>query len=531
MARLWPGGPLPLLAAGGLVAAWAGWLAFAPVGLWGSLYYLETQGPSMLPLFHPGDLAIVKQGGPYRIGEIVLYRYPKLGVFLHRIVGVSGGRFLMKGDHNAYIDPYHPLPSDVLGHLWLHVSGAGVVFSWLHEPAIAVGLAVAIGAGFLVMPYLIKDSRRKKESGGNLRRRRSLPLLLLGPSGVVAATVAVVVLLASGILAAVAFSSRSTTTEMVTKRFNQVGSFSYSATGPAAIYPGGRVSTGQPIFQRIVSAVNFRFAYHLVAQQAAGVSGTMTLQAIISEPDGWSEGFQLAPPTHFSGNGGVITGTLSLARVDGVLSSLGSAIGVSGTPDANLSIVPHAAVSGKLAGKRFSGDFSPRLPFVVDSVELSVAQSTQAGAAPNFNPSKGGVVYAYTSIPARIGVLGIQTTVAGGRRLAVSGGVVGLLAALVLVAIYRMASTEPEAERIRSRYRSLLVEAKGAGIDSLKPPVAVASVEELARLANQEGLPVLHWVDPDGTHRFVVMAHGIGYSYACGGQPANREAEGARGIS
>ncbi len=522
--RLWPGGPFSLLAASAILALWAGWLAFAPVGLGGSLYYLETEGPSMLPLFHPGDLAIVRRGGPYRIGEIVLYRYPKLGVFLHRIVGVSGGRFLMKGDHNAYIDPYHPLPSDVLGHLWFHVRGAGVVLSWFHDPSITVGIAVAVGAGLLVMPYLFKDPR-KEDASRRRRIKRPLPLLLLGPTGVVVATVVLVVLLASGVFAVFAFSARSTSVKAIPERFTQSGSFSYSATGPASVYPGGRVSNGEPVFQKIIPSVNFRFAYHLAAPQAASITGTISLRAILSEPDGWSDTLVLAPPTHFSGDRGVVAGMVSLSQVDGVLSSLGQAIGVSGTPGANLSIVPRVAVAGKLAGSKFSQSFSPALPFTVDSVEISLGQSSQTGTATaaNFNPASTGVVYAYTSVPARIGTLGVHVTVAAGRHLAVAGGVVGFLLALVLAAMYRLANTEPEAERILSRYRSVLVEAKGSGIDSLKSPVAVASMEELVRLANQEGMPVLHWVDSEGTHRFVVMAYGIGYLYTCGGAPAIEE--------
>ena len=66
------------------------WFLFAPSALGGSTSYVVTDGVSMEPRFHAGDLALVRSGGDYRVGQIVAYHNRQLGtVVLHRIVALA----------------------------------------------------------------------------------------------------------------------------------------------------------------------------------------------------------------------------------------------------------------------------------------------------------------------------------------------------------------------------------------------------------------------------------------------------------
>src|SRR5690349_18564899 len=99
------------------VLALAGiWVLLAPPALGGRTSYVVTSGVSMQPLFHTGDLALVRTQSSYAVGEIVAYRSPTLGeVVLHRIHTGDAQGFRTKGDNNSWLDPDTVRPDQILG--------------------------------------------------------------------------------------------------------------------------------------------------------------------------------------------------------------------------------------------------------------------------------------------------------------------------------------------------------------------------------------------------------------------------------
>jgi signal peptidase I len=144
-----------------LLAAVA-WLALAPTRIGGSTDYVTTTGDSMAPRFHTGDLALIRPADQYRVGDIVAYRSRVLNtVVLHRIIGRDGPRYVLKGDHNDFLDPTRPGAAELVGRLWLRVPRGGVVLAWLHIPLIA---ALTGGAALLLLgagPRLRRRDRRR----------------------------------------------------------------------------------------------------------------------------------------------------------------------------------------------------------------------------------------------------------------------------------------------------------------------------------------------------------------------------------
>ena len=66
--------PKKLIAAVTLLAVVAvAWTSAAPTAIGGSATYVVTDGISMQPRFHAGDLAIVRHESSYHVGEIVAY--------------------------------------------------------------------------------------------------------------------------------------------------------------------------------------------------------------------------------------------------------------------------------------------------------------------------------------------------------------------------------------------------------------------------------------------------------------------------
>ena len=146
----------------------AAWFLFAPTALGGSTSYVVTDGVSMEPRFHSGDLALVRGESDYRVGQIVAYHNRQLGtVVLHRIIAREGSRYVFKGDNNNFTDFEHPTRSQLIGALWIHLPGAGRTLDSIRSPALiavlfAFGTLMAGGASFAT-----RRRRRRRERSGS----------------------------------------------------------------------------------------------------------------------------------------------------------------------------------------------------------------------------------------------------------------------------------------------------------------------------------------------------------------------------
>jgi signal peptidase I len=155
----------------GLIVLGCLWFFFAPIALGGSTTYVVTNGVSMEPRFHTGDLALVRSRSSYHVGEIVAYHNNMLDtVVLHRIVGREGARYLFKGDNNNFVDFEHPTRSQLIGALWLHIPGAGARLQSIRSPAlegllVAVGILLFAGAAFTQRQRRRRRHRRTGDSG------------------------------------------------------------------------------------------------------------------------------------------------------------------------------------------------------------------------------------------------------------------------------------------------------------------------------------------------------------------------------
>jgi len=128
-----------------------------PQTLLGPAAYLPVSGDSMRPHIESGDLAIVRRGGGYQVGEVIAYRIAEGetgagAVVIHRITRIErDGTFVTKGDNRLDEDPWRPTRQDVLGREWFHVPGGGSWLAGLRSPLplalLAAVLAMWVTAG------------------------------------------------------------------------------------------------------------------------------------------------------------------------------------------------------------------------------------------------------------------------------------------------------------------------------------------------------------------------------------------------
>jgi signal peptidase I len=503
------------------------WFLFAPTALGGSTSYVVTDGVSMQPRFHSGDLALVRSEGDYRVGQIVAYNNRELGtVVLHRIIARDGSRYVFKGDNNNFTDFEHPARSQLLGALWIHLPGAGRTLDSIRSPAL---IAVLFALGTLLLGGVTFAKRRRRR-----RRERvgvSLPLavpptaeeaprerLASGQAAVIAAC-ALAAMTPFFALAVLAFTRPAAEVLAVHVPYRQSGRLSYSASPPAGpTYPDGTVSTGDPLFTHVVSSVELAFAYRFSSAAPHRLAARGSLYATVASTSGWKTTIALSAPTPLHGDTGVIRARMGLDSLLALISRVESDTAVRGSY--TLTIAPRVVLAGHVAGAPLSGTFSPASKFALNRLEIrpvaaNGAASEAAQAATSFEHSEAGAVTARLSRPAHIPLGPLSMTVASARAIALGGLAVVACAALAAgLALARPRRRSPTAA-ILARYGSLIVP---VSVVWQQPGVAVIDVEDidsLARIAAHYERSILHeraeygdafWVcDESGQFRFAVL--------------------------
>lgn len=81
----------------------------------GGCLRLKARGGSMIPSLLDGDLVLVvpTEGRTIVVGDVICYETSPERLFLHRVIGRDGERFVAKGDALAYSEVV--FPSKVLG--------------------------------------------------------------------------------------------------------------------------------------------------------------------------------------------------------------------------------------------------------------------------------------------------------------------------------------------------------------------------------------------------------------------------------
>jgi signal peptidase I len=511
-----------------LIAAVLIWYFFAPPSLGGRTTYVFTNGVSMQPLFHTGDLAIVRSESSYRVGEIVAYRSKLLHtIVLHRIVGRDGSRYLFKGDDNNFIDFEHPAANQLVGALWLHVPGSYLTALRLLRKPAALGGLVAFGA-LLLTGGLLNRRRRRRRRGAPAATARSAeplapPRLLALLSGTLLACGATC-LLGAGVLAAVAYSRPESGLTPTSVPFSQRGAFGYSGAAPAGpAYPDGKVSTAEPLFTRLLDNVTVRFDYSFAAAEPHTLSGRASLEAQVSSADGWSRTLALAGPTAFSGDHVRLAGTLHLAELEATLARLETTTQVS--DPYTLTLKARVSTRGVLAGLPIHGVFAAPLAFSLSAYELQPqlpsAEPAVGATTPVQNPllpTASATVVGRVSRPGVLRLVIGSLSVANARRVARDGIALALLlvlAAFALVPSLRRHGRRSAAASFVARHERGLVSVRAAPTASGGELVDVASLDALALIAQRYERLLLHETGAE-QDVFYVVDDGVVYRHELG---------------
>jgi signal peptidase I len=503
------------------------WFLFAPTALGGSSTYVVTDGVSMEPRFHSGDLALVRGEGDYRVGQIVAYHNRQLGtVVLHRVIAREGSRYVFKGDNNNFTDFEHPTRSQLIGALWIHLPGAGRTLDSIRSPALIAAL-FAFGTLLAGGAFARRRRRRRRERGGPTPSTAA-PTTAATPSargriasgqGAVIAALALAAMTPFFALAVLAFTRPAAEVLAVHVPYRQTGRLSYRATPPAGpTYPDGEVRTGDPLFTHVVHSIQLAFAYRFASSAPHRLAARGALSATVASTSGWRTTIPLSAPSPLHGDSGVIRTRMDLDSLLALVSRVESDTAVRGSY--TLTIAPRITLGGEVAGAPLSGTFAPASKFALNSLEIrpvaaNGAPSEAAQAPTSFEQSEAGAAEAKLSRPAQLAVGPLSMTVTAARVIALAGlalvAACALAAALVLARPRRRSPTAA----ILSRYGSLIVPVSTVWQQPGVPIIDVEDIDSLARIAAHYERSILHeraeygdafWVcDESGQFRYAAL--------------------------
>ncbi|HEX3615832.1 MAG TPA: signal peptidase I [Solirubrobacteraceae bacterium] len=500
-----------LVSASVLVLAGLGWFFLAPTQIGGSTSYMITHGISMEPLLHTGDLALIRPADSYHVGEVVAYRSTLLHtVVLHRVIAIHHGHYTFKGENNDFIDPTHPTKSLLLGRMWLHIPHGGTVLLWIHKPWVA-----ALLTGGVAMLLLLGGDRqrRRRRRHGQQEGRPSHPAGAW--SHMVNRFLLVVSIIGGALFAAlgvVALERSPTGSNAVTTHYTQQLSFGYRGPAkPGSVYPGGEVTTGEPVYLQLVHQLSVTATYKLETTAPTQVHGSIRIRGTLFNDTGWRRGFWLSPKTTFGGNHGSATARLDLPKLQALTDRVSTQIGAAGGEAYTLAIVPQVRLSGTVGGAALKTTYAAPLDLAVGAEALasgtsaidSSASSTGSGGGSSassgtgstasseqpglFHSTPGSLLASSSTATNKLDGVPVRTV----RWIALAGFVLFALLALLTGARELRGASNP-VEHINQRYKHLIVPVSSITPDSEHPPIEVRTIEALAQLAERSERLILH---------------------------------------
>ncbi len=521
-----------LLIALGLVAV-AGviWLFLAPRSLGGVLTASAVAGTSMEPRVRSGDLVVLEALDTYRRGDVIAYRNRSVDhTFLHRIVGVRGGRFVMRGDRNGWLDPGTASPEDIIGVLRLRIPEGGSVIAWLQVPRHGGSVAALLTAVVLLVGggATVRRRRRRRRGAGwpstaTPRSTGAAPQSARSSSRrpALAAGLVVCVLMIALAGTAIAFTTPASNGPRAAT-YLESGHLTYAAAvPPSAVYPDGRVSTGDPVYLRLVHRLELAFSYRFTSPAPHRVAATGSLVASVSDGQGWRRTIPLATSADQGPDGVVLRARLALSGLRRLLARVQSSTGVAQGSYA-VAVDARVDVTATVAGRPVRHSFSDHAGMRLDEFQL------QTGAAAGDGESLAGRVTSHRVSPvgpARATLLGpawARIPVADLRRLL--PGVDVVLAALLALALRIVLGRagRDSAGLIQARYGRLIVPLAAMPVLGVSP-VEVQDMRSLVQLARRYEAAILHH-GTGSADTYLVLDGGLAYRYRTGGVsvPADR---------
>ncbi|MEW6400851.1 MAG: DUF5305 family protein, partial [Chloroflexota bacterium] len=308
--------------------------------------------------------------------------------------------------------------------------------------------------------------------------------------------------------------------------YQQESNYFYSATGTPGVYDTEFVRSGEPVFPKLTCFLNIGLTYSLLGNEFSATTGTYQMNArVMDDQSGWQRTIPLVPQTSFVGNSYLTMATLDVCQVQSLVALVEQETGMRANAY-TVEILTDVAFTTSVAGQTIGDIFTPALTFKLDKVHLYLAN--QNAEVDPLHTSKQGLAGSTHVQTNTLPLLGWEPTVQSVRVVSLLGLAFSLIAlAVVGLYVYNTARESQEA-RIRLRYGTLLMDVYERSLDATLPMIDVASIDDLAKMAERQNTMILH-MTLNFLHYYLVQSNGAVYRYVVtSGKRALAEPEMAR---
>jgi hypothetical protein len=314
-------------------------------------------------------------------------------------------------------------------------------------------------------------------------------------------------LAATGVLAIVAFTRPPAARVTESNLYVEHGRFDYTAAVPVgSVYDHTPLHAGDAIFSSVVRSFDVGFRYRMSSDSGrVALSGTSSLAGRLSDGNGWTRTFSLSPPERFNGDSTSVTGRVNLVDLQRDIAAFERVTGIRN--DAyELTITPHVAAKGVVAGELVRDTFSPPLVFTWAQGRLRLGTGTSSdGSTGSLTQTRSGT--GTVRAQRKVGALGVSDA----RRAALIGVPVSIGVSLVGGLLFLFLRGSDEVALIRRRYGAWMIDVE----PTVRPPHVergVESMDALARIAERYERLILH-EQRGGLHSYLVEDDGRVYRY------------------
>ena len=492
------------------------WMFLSPTKLGGQADYVIVTGNSMEPLYHQGDLVVIRYSDQVNVGDIFAYRYPKLGQVIHRVVGKEGEQYIFKGDNNGWIDGYKPSAEDLIGKAIFHLNGAGKWVLWLRNPIRFAGI-VAILAGLVVFGAVIDSSPNK---GRKMNKKQvftgmqipNLSSYMAKERGAYIFAFALL-LFASIALGLFAFVTPSTKTVEDNIDFNNLADFSYVTLSSPRVYNKGLVVSGDPVFTDLNCVVKMGMKYSLRSSEPTEISGSYKARVVVNEPTGWNRTLTLTDDIPFQGSSFEMSTYLNVCAVQKMIEAVNELAGLN-QPFYTVSVITDITASGSIGGRPYKDTLAPSLDFSFSNNELFLNQGDPERPNP-LHWEQQGMVPGEKEIINQLSIFGLRIPVPSARIMAVVGAIIAVIGLLLITIQTYLNTKTDELAAIHTKYASRLIKVNSARSETglaAKNIIDVLTMDDLVRLAQSSDQFIFEEEDGDN-HHFLVLSDSGTYRF------------------
>ncbi|MDP2661468.1 MAG: DUF5305 family protein, partial [Dehalococcoidia bacterium] len=282
--------------------------------------------------------------------------------------------------------------------------------------------------------------------------------------------------------------------------------YSDEVIGPITAPPVGATAPVTPtLYTKLARSLDLGFNYALKSPHPLDVGGELSAVLQVQAENGWSKTLELLPPAPFVGPTASFRTGVDLAQVLSLIETIEKETGFN-AGSYQLAVIPTVHVRGQIDGNLVEETYAP--PF---TMKLNRTQITPASP---LTDSQVKTLADKVTLEQGFPLPGLWLPVMTARWLSGLGAALTLFATVVLAVVVFLGLGRGEVQKVRARYGSLLVSVAQADLKEDGQRIQVASMRDLARLAERDGRIIFDQKLGPESHLYFIQDGEVTYQYA-----------------